>query len=162
MARPRKLTAKLGTDICVRIAQGHTLRKICSFEGMPAVSSVMRWVIEDPEFAEKYNAARQVQAHILADEIIEISDTEEHDVTETGDGVTRVNHDVINRDRLRVDSRKWYVAKVLPKIYGDKQVKELTGPNGGPIESVNRDFKADETMDPKEASRRYKEFIKGE
>ena len=35
-------------------------------------------------------------------------------------GNPRINHDVIQRDRLRVDARKWMLGKMQPKKYGDK------------------------------------------
>ena len=40
----------------------------------------------------------------------------------------------MNRDRLRVDPRKWLLSKALPKIYGDKLTAELTGKDGAPLE----------------------------
>ena len=39
--------------------------------------------------------------------------------------------ELANRDRLRVDTRKWVASKMKPKKYGDKV--ELSGPGGGPI-----------------------------
>src|ERR1700757_750456 len=35
--------------------------------------------------------------------------------------------------RLRVDTRKWMLAKALPKIYGDKLTAEVTGKDGAPL-----------------------------
>ena len=37
----------------------------------------------------------------------------------------------LNRSRLRVDTRKWLMSKMLPRKYGDKMA--LTGGDGGPI-----------------------------
>ena len=45
-----------------------------------------------------------------------------------------VDHEHIARSRLRVDSRKWMLSKMIPKIYGDRLVTELTGKDGGPVE----------------------------
>ncbi len=42
-----------------------------------------------------------------------------------------VDHEHIQRSRLRVDARKWIAAKLLPKRYGDKL--QHTGDGGGPI-----------------------------
>jgi hypothetical protein len=33
-----------------------------------------------------------------------------------------------------VDTRKWLLSKMLPKVYGDKLQAELTGANGGPVQ----------------------------
>jgi hypothetical protein len=46
-----------------------------------------------------------------------------------------VDHDHIARSKLRVDTRKWLLAKCLPKIYGDRVVNEVVGRDGGPIET---------------------------
>src|SRR5262249_27396307 len=43
----------------------------------------------------------------------------------------------VNRDRLYVDTMKWLLSKALPKIYGDRFVQEIVGPNGGPIARTN-------------------------
>jgi hypothetical protein len=33
-----------------------------------------------------------------------------------------------------VESRKWFVSRVLPRIFGDKVAHEITGKDGGPIQ----------------------------
>jgi hypothetical protein len=38
--------------------------------------------------------------------------------------------------RVEIDARKWFASKFLPKRYGDKQTTELTGADGGPIQSA--------------------------
>jgi hypothetical protein len=50
----------------------------------------------------------------MADEILEISDHREEDHTP----FTGMN--VVQRDRLRIDTRKWLLSKLEPKKYGDK------------------------------------------
>lgn len=37
--------------------------------------------------------------------------------------------------RVEIDARKWFASKFLPKQYGDKLTTELTGADGGPIQS---------------------------
>ncbi len=39
----------------------------------------------------------------------------------------------VARNRLRVDTRKWIAARILPKRYGDKVQQEHTGPNGSSL-----------------------------
>ena len=64
------------------------------------------------------------QAHILAEEIISISDNSTHDTVYDQDGNAKCNNEWIARSRLRVDSRKWIASKMLPKLYGDKVQNE--------------------------------------
>jgi hypothetical protein len=130
--RPSEYTPELGAAICGRIANNETLRSICSDKTMPAASTVALWVVNDTgKFSDHYARARQAQATILADEIIEIADDSSRDFIETEDGPV-LDREHIQRSRLRVDTRKWYLSKVLPKVYGEKV--EVTGKDGGPIE----------------------------
>jgi hypothetical protein len=52
-----------------------------------------------------------------------------------------MNSDVVARNRLRIDTRKWVLSKVLPKIYGDKVVNQLVGADDGPIQVAAVDMK---------------------
>ncbi len=38
--------------------------------------------------------------------------------------------------RLRVDTRKWLLSKLLPKKYGDRIENRLSGPEGEPLKIV--------------------------
>ena len=63
---------------------------------------------------------REAQADKLFREIIEIADDASGDYVTTGDGMTIVDHENIQRSRLRVDARKWAAARLAPKKYGDR------------------------------------------
>ena len=123
MSRARPVyTPELAHEICRRLTEGETLRVICQADDMPSESTVRLWVLDDVEgFAAHYARARLVGYHTMADELIEISDNPAAD------------KDVVQRDRLRVDTRKWLLSKALPKIYGDKLTAELTGKGGAPL-----------------------------
>jgi hypothetical protein len=107
------------------------MRSICNDEGMPVCSTVFKWLSENKDFSEQYARAREIQAEIMADEIIEIADDSTNDFMEmqkkNGATVLVCDQENINRARLRVDSRKWVAAKLLPKKYGDKQTVEHEG-----------------------------------
>jgi hypothetical protein len=121
--RPSTYTPELGHLICHRLLEGETLKAICQDQGMPADSTVRLWVLDNVEgFSEQYARARLVGYHTMADDIIEIADNPKTDAAS------------VNRDRLKVDTRKWLLAKALPKIYGDKLTAEVTGKDGAPIE----------------------------
>ena len=44
-----------------------------------------------------------------------------------------VDHENIQRSRLRCDSRKWLLSKLLPDRFGERTTTAVTGPNGGAI-----------------------------
>jgi hypothetical protein len=102
------------------MAKGESVRSICRDEDMPASSSVFLWLQKHPEFTEQYARAAAARADAFAEEIIEISDDGRNDFAEDGDGHETTNHDVIARSRLRVDTRKWLMARMAPKKYGDR------------------------------------------
>jgi len=105
--------------VCELLASGLSLRKSC--EGLDtSPQSILRWVQSVPEFAEQYARARELGYMLLADEIQDISDSGTKAVIQNPDGTFSVNPEAIQRDRLRVDTRKWILSKMLPKVYGDK------------------------------------------
>lgn len=119
--RPSEFTQAIADAICERIADGESLRKICAEETMPNKATVFRWMAVHKEFSDQYARAREEQAELLADEIIEIADDGRNDkYIDPESRQDRVDHDVIARSRLRVEARKWVAAKLKPKKYGDK------------------------------------------
>lgn len=122
--RPTIYTEELANTICIRLASGESLRRICFDAEMPNASTVHAWVLDDKEgFSKKYARARAIQAEEMFDEILDIADDGSNDFMTITKGDVEYNvedREVTNRSRLRVDSRKWYLSKVLPKKFGDK------------------------------------------
>ena len=133
--RPTVYSDTLAATICTRLAEGESLRKICADDDLPGISTVMGWLFDGKhdELSEQYVRARQAQAELRADEIIDIADDSSGDTTIDENGRETVNHENIARSRLRVDGRKWVASKLLPKVYGDKL--QHTGDGGGPIKA---------------------------
>jgi hypothetical protein len=136
--RPTTFTAEIAHTICSRVASGESLKAICRDEGMPAEATVRGWVLDDREgFSALYARARDLQAESWADEILEISDDGSNDwmAREGKDDAPGyvVNGEHIQRSKLRADTRRWLLAKLKPKQYGDVSKHEHSGPEGGPI-----------------------------
>lgn len=136
--RPSTFTVKIGQDICKRIAAGETLTGICEDDDMPPVQTVRHWLWADqnPEFSKAYRSAREAQMDAWTDEILKISDDGHNDWMEKQYGETTAwvtNGEALARSRLRVDTRKFLMAKIAPKRYGEKLA--VVGPNGGAIQT---------------------------
>ena len=58
-------------------------------------------------------------------------------------------------------SKAWMLERIWPKEFG-KKILEVSGPDGGPIETANRNLEITKDMDPKEAAQLYAEMIRGE
>lgn len=114
----------LAAKICARLEDGESLNAICKDEGMPSESCVRRWAADDYKgFSAKYTRARGVGYLRLADELLEIADNGRNDWMERhGEEAAGwvVNGEHLQRSRLRVDTRKWLLSKMLPKVFGDK------------------------------------------
>ena len=107
-----------------RLADGESLNAICNDADMPAESTVRSWARDDVDgFAAKYARAREIGYDRLGEEILRIADTPQLGEIRTAkaDGGEEVKYaDMIEHRRLQVDTRKWMLAKMLPKKYGDK------------------------------------------
>jgi hypothetical protein len=158
--RPSAYSRPLADEICRRLAGGETLTSICKDPHMPDRSTVAGWSFEDRDgFHSVYTRAREVAMDLMAEDLITIA-AETHaivDVEETdpdgkplldANGAVKLrkvrvplSSDVVARNRLRVDTAKWYLAKLAPRRFGDKVTQEHTGPNGGPIALAAVDLK---------------------
>ena len=114
-----KFSQEIFDEICVRIAEGESLRKICKDEKMPSLVAVWKWLNNSEELVKQYTRAREEQAETFVDEILEIADENKDDTYLDENGKLIINQEVIARSRLRVDSRKWIASKLKPKRFGD-------------------------------------------
>lgn len=105
--------------ICERLAAGESLRKASAAEGV-APTTVLNWTEENKEFDEQYTRTRTRAYGMLAEQILEISDRSDGDTWTDDDGNVRTDAERVARAKLMVDSRKWILSKMLPKVYGDK------------------------------------------
>ncbi|EPT2859784.1 ubiquitin carboxyl-hydrolase [Proteus mirabilis] len=109
-------------DICSKLAEGESLRSVCRRPGMPSKATVFRWLSENAEFRDQYAKATEQRADALFEEILEIADDVLPDSAE------------VAKAKLRIDTRKWSLARMSPKKYGDKVTQEITGADGGAIQ----------------------------
>lgn len=147
VGRPTRLNTRIGREICLRLAEGESLKAICREPGMPVRSTVLRWVIEgaarpegDPlrEFSGIYSRAREIQADAFADELLEVADDGTNDFVEKqvkNGTIILADHEHINRSKLRVQVRQWYAERVLSGKYGQKIAVDSTVHNLTPQQS---------------------------
>lgn len=131
--RYTKFTPAIGKVICELTANGISLNRICKRKGMPGRTIVYRWLHEREDFARDFLMALELKAEHHADLIIELADARPTMMASIIDGksVRRVDPAWVNRQRLRIDVRKWIASKLKPKKYGDSLA--LTGKEGTPL-----------------------------
>jgi hypothetical protein len=79
----------------------------------------LRWVKRDPTRHERFKEAQEMRTEFLAGEILEIADGIE--------SVDPSSPDTVNRDKLRIDTRKWLMSAHNRKRYGETKQIELGG-----------------------------------
>ncbi len=105
--------------ICDLLADGKSLRAACTGKGLPDRTTFMRWSKLTPELKAQYDAACLEREEAIFDDIIHIGDTERDPA----------------RARVKTDNRKWVLARMNRKKYGDKMGLD-GGEDGSPIKIV--------------------------
>jgi hypothetical protein len=127
---------------------------------MPDLGTFMDWMEEEKDtLGAQFTRAREKSFMIMAEDIVNISNEttaetwvaqtdQEGNVLRDENGEVKLrkmiipmNSDVVAHKRLQIETRKWVLSKVLPKIYGDKVTTQLVGSNDGPIQVAAVDMK---------------------
>ncbi len=113
VGRPSDYLPEVAADICSLLADGESLRKACDRPGMPNKATVFRWLAQHEEFRDQYAKATETRADAIFEGMFDIADS----VSEEAAAVAKA--------RLRIDTRKWALARMNPKKYGDKVSQEI-------------------------------------
>lgn len=110
MGRPTDYTEELADSLLHDIAtSADGIKKICERHGI-LVSTFYLWVFKHRNFSERYSEAKEAQMKVLIEESREIADNESSDILEDG----RMNSVKIQRDKLRLETRKWMIERLAP------------------------------------------------
>lgn len=111
------MTPEQADAILEEIRQGAGLQRAAKKHGTTD-TTFNRHVERDADLALRYARAREAQAELFADEVVEIADNQ-----------------AITPDARRVmlDARKWAAGKIAPKKYGDKVDVNHGGQVGNPL-----------------------------
>lgn len=115
-----RYSGRVARAICERLAAGEPLTAICADPAMPGYSTVMRWLAARTPFRAMYGEARALQAHALADRVLE----------------TAERGDLPPADKqARIKALTWMAGKLAPIKYGDRPAPGAEG-DGGPLFTV--------------------------
>ena len=106
MGRPSLYSDEMAKRICEYLIKGNPLvpEKLRE-EGLPEPTTIFRWLAKHEGFRRDYAHAREMQAHVYADETIMIADACEDAA----------------KARVQIDARKWHASHTNPKVWGDIQ-----------------------------------------
>lgn len=143
--RPSKYIPEIVSEILTRIKDGETLIQICKSEHLPSATTVRNWKTSQEGFLALYAEARKEQQHTWADQIVDIANDDSRDTLYTefysSDGKLvkkegKSDNSAVLRDRLRVDTFKWLMARLAAVDYGDKVEQQITGKDGKELSIV--------------------------
>lgn len=97
-----------------RLSDGETIVAACRAEKVSRQTFYSR-VAADTDFARRAERAKAAGIDVLAHTALTVAADGSKDRVE---GV--VDHEHINRSRLYVETLKWFLSKLAPKVYGDK------------------------------------------
>ena len=115
-AQTLKYTAKAAAELFEAMASGETPGAFCRHKKIPH-GPFLSWI--QKKYPAQFWKARVNLAYFWADEIIEISDDISKDFKVNSKGEKVVDNEAIQRAKLKVDTRKWLLSKIVPKEFGD-------------------------------------------
>jgi hypothetical protein len=118
---PSLYSEELADRIIILLESGKTLpavsRELAKEGTKIDPATILKWQREDIKgFRSRYVHAREIGYMAWADDIVEITDETSLDRGHNG----KVDSEVVNRSKLKVEARKWLLSKALPKVYGDR------------------------------------------
>lgn len=100
-----------------RMSEGETITSIALDPKMPSYTTMWRMENAGDELAERITRAREMGFVARAEKAVE-------DAKTASDAV---------KGRLAFDADRWFLGKMCPKRFGEKQTLEHSGPDGGAI-----------------------------
>jgi len=128
MAYSEEQKTKIFDNICEIIVNGKSLRTALKSSKVKIdVSTFFVWMREDENKSNQYARATIERAELMFEDMIDIAD-KSPERTATKFGTMVDSGDVQNR-RLKVDTRKWALSKMMPKKYGNMPDQKDDGDN---------------------------------
>lgn len=119
---PEPVPKDKADEIIEWISSGQTLREWCRQKGNPSFRTVYDWCDKDEEFASRFARAREVGQDLIAEQCLEIIDTQPEMAISSGANSESSHRDSAHVTWLknRAEMRLKLLAKWNPKKYGDK------------------------------------------
>lgn len=121
---------------------------------MPDPDTIRSWMGADTEVSRLIARAREDGFDVIAAECLTIADDGSNDVVTDKDGNEHVNTEVIQRSKLRVETRLKLLAKWDPKRYGDTAPIQTV--NVGVAVNTMTEDRRKELLDKKRAAVEYR------
>lgn len=122
-------------EVCARLSNGESLRRICETAGMPNRLTIFRWLESNETYVTKYAHARIVQADYMDDRVLDVID-------DVASG--KLMSDVA---RVMLAGLQWRAEKLNAKKYGPAAMLKLANHDGSKDAAININIGAQEAID---------------
>ena len=121
----REWPSERAEEFLILIARGRTMQRAADKLdiGKKSLGQLYALFLNDKVYRRMYDEAREMQAETFVDDIIDISDDSDNDRQENG----RINHEVVNRSKIRIDTRQRIMGTMVHKRFGDRKQLEHSG-----------------------------------
>jgi hypothetical protein len=107
------------TQVIDGMITGATVRSLCRKYELD-YGTFWQYLNRNEDLYRQYARARPLQMSVMADELLDLAD---EPAGKENDG--KYSNALVQHRRLQVDTRKWLLSKVLPKIYADKTKEDV-------------------------------------
>lgn len=113
-----------------KVSEGATLREVCAQPGMPSTTTVNRWIAKDEELFKRWQAVKQLRAHHLFDEQIDLARELAYGVLQRDGRRKRepLTPAEVNARKVAIETFRDAAAKLHPKEYGHRKAPDTIVP----------------------------------
>tara|TARA_R100001230_G_scaffold20422_1_gene10607 strand:- start:98 stop:601 length:504 start_codon:yes stop_codon:yes gene_type:complete len=114
----KKIRESLVDDICTEMGlTGKSLRRVLKENPhFPSMKTVLHW-IRKYDYGDMFTEAARNRADHIFEDMLAIAENQEEDFIQLENGKVIVNHNHIQRAKLRIDVRKYMVGILNPMKY---------------------------------------------
>lgn len=154
--RPTIYTPEIAELVCevIESEPGSIRIALMGRDDLPGFSTVHRWEQQHPEFRDRLSRARELRAHLLADDALAVADESEHDTItkrgRNGEEFEAPDSEWMARSRLRFEARRWHAKNLNQRAYGDQSSVNLGGQPENPLKTESTTLAVDPASLPAE------------
>ena len=145
--RKKRYSMKIVKKVCVRIAEGESLRTIVLDDDMPSMPTIFKWLNEHEEFRFLYQDARAAMADSFFEKFLgHLDDVEKGRISPQA-------------GKVLLDGEKWVMGRLNCPKYGDNNMRQvsISTPDGKAIQ-INHQVAAMDIVSLEEAIQKAEEI----
>ncbi len=120
LGRPALYNKELADKLCkiISVTPKSVKDIVKKYKYLPKETTINKWLRTVPSFTKDYARAKKSQCDAHSEETLRIADRAKRDVLLSSEHNASALAAVA---KIRIEARQWYVGKLRPKKYGDKQ-----------------------------------------